>query len=348
MKRIILKDYIKTKIIRNEWALKCMNYIYRLKNGKYFHKQVSQRHYSDLFNYKFIAAPLPYYPIESVIENNYYGLGRTLKKYANLPKSTNSYIEHGIFFGPNVVPWERDWKVKNIIVPSLIREQYLKMKGIKKRIVVVGPYIHYAKSLLTNFEYEQIKKKLGKTLLVFPTHSIMNVTVEYDIAHFISFIESIRSNYETILICLYWLDALNLQTVEMYKKHDFKIITAGNRFDPYFLSRLKAIISLADDSISNDVGTHIGYCIYLNKSHYIFTQPVSYRAKDMVEEIRLHNSYNKIGADVRLYENEINEVKAAFSVFTPAKISELQHQVVNKYWGVEEIKSSQELREILA
>lgn len=345
MKRIILKDCIKTKIIKNNYLLKGMNCFYRLKSGEYFRKQVAQRYYSNLFDYKFIASPLPYYPIEPVIENNYYGLGRTLIKYAKLSGSTNSYIEHGIFFGPNIVPWERDWKVKNIIVPSLVREQHLRMKGITKNVMVVGPYIHYVKSLLNAFEYDSIKKTLGKTLLVFPTHSIMNVAVEYDIEHFISFIESVRSNYKTILICLYWLDALDIQTVEMYRKHGFKIVTAGNRFDPHFLSRLKSIISLADDTISNDVGTHIGYCIYLNKSHYIFAQPVSYRAKDVIEEIRLKNSYNEDGKDAELYENEINEVKTTFSTFTPGKISEAQWHIVDKYWGIGEIKSPQKLRE---
>ena len=342
-KKLILKDCIKTAIIRNEYALRCMNCFYRLKNARYFRKQVTQRCYLNLFDYESIAAPLPYYPIESVIENNYYGLGRTLAKYARLSSPTNSYIEHGIFFGPNVVPWEQDWKVSNIIVPSFVREQHLREKGIKKNIIVVGPYIHYAKSLLTDLEYEQTKKTLGKVLLVFPTHSIMNVSVEY----VISFLESVRSNYDTILVCLYWLDALNTSTVEMYRKHGFRIVTAGNRFDPHFLERLKAIIFLADDTISNDVGTHVGYCVHLNKSHYIFTQPVSYRAKDVTEEIRLQNSYNKAGKDVEMYENEVAEVKAAFSSFTPQTISELQYQVVDKYWGRREIKSSQKLQELL-
>ena len=54
---------------------------------------------------------------------------------------------------------------KNIIVPSLVREQHLRMKGITKNVMVVGPYIHYAKSLLNAFEYDSIKKTLGKNFI---------------------------------------------------------------------------------------------------------------------------------------------------------------------------------------
>lgn len=347
MEKIILKDYLKTKFIRNKYALALMNKFFRIKNGHYFYKEVQQRRAGDIFNYKLIALPLPYYPTETVIENNYYGLGRVLSEYAGLVGRTNTYIEHGVFFGPNVVPWEREWKVKRIIVPSSVRLQHLRSKGIQTDIAVVGPYIHYAKPLLHPTDFEKVKSNLGKVLLVFPTHSTINVAAEYDIDHFISYLESIRSNYDTVLVCLYWLDALRAEIVRKYETHHFKIVTAGNRFDPYFLNRLKSLISLADDTISNDVGTHVGYCISLNKSHYIFAQEVSYAAKNMIEEIRLKRSFNKEGEDTLIFNNEINEVKSAFSVFSPGNISDLQIQIVNKYWGLSEVKNDLLLKKLL-
>ena len=347
MEKIIFKDYLKTKIIQNKLLLALMNIFFKLKNGCKFYKEVKKRCEADIFDYKVIARPLPYYPIEAVVENNYYGLGYTLLKYADLIGDTNAYIEHGIFFGPNIIPWQQEWKVKRMIVPSNVRLKHLRTKGVQTEIIVVGPYIHYAEPLLSTQKFNFVKSYLGKTLLVFPTHSIANVTAEYDIDHFITFIESIRTDYDSVLVSLYWLDAINPQIVKKYTDHSFKIVTAGNRFDPYFLNRQKSIISLADDTMSNDVGTHVGYCIYLNKSHYIFDQKVSYAAKNAIEEIRLKKTYNNKGADTLTYESEIGEVKIAFSKFTPGKISDLQKQVVDKYWGMSEIKSKSILKELL-
>lgn len=313
-------------------------------HAKKFHKEIKKRKECNIFDYSTIAQPLPYVPIEKVIENNYYGIGRILADYSGIKKDTNTYIEHGIFFGPIVVPCELDWNVRKIVVPSMTRLKHIRDKKICKEVIVVGPYIHYADSLLSSNELSIIKKSLGKTLLVFPSHSIMNVSSGYDIDTFVAFLKTLCPNYDTILISLYWLDALNVNLVKKYESYGFKIVCAGNRFDPLFLNRLKSIILLSDDTISNDIGTHVGYAILMNKSHYIYNQNISYVATNDVEAERFRLSMNKEGQETNMYNFEVNEVKDTFSKFTPNCISDNQKKVVDKYWGTSRLMDKESLR----
>ena len=65
---------------------------------------------------------------------------------------------------------------------------------------------------------------------------------------------------------------------ETYLEHGFECVTAGHIYDPFFLSRLKSIIDLATITTSNEIGTHIGYCIFMGKPHYFYNSSVEYKS----------------------------------------------------------------------
>ena len=130
-----------------------------------------------------------------------------------------------------------------------------------------------------------------------------------------------------------------------YSKRNYKICTAGHKWDKDFLNRLKTIINLSDTTISNDVGTHIGYCIHLRKPHTI------------IEFENNMEALNKIGKFQIIEERkseknfEIEEVKAGFyndSGVIFESITDLQLSLITKYWGLDCIKTESELYRIIS
>lgn len=316
-----------------------MNSLIKIKNGHIYKKEIEKRSGLNLFDYSSLATPLPYYPNDKVTDNNYYGISNALKEYMHYKGDLDAYIEHGVFLGSVIPKNERLWKISRIITFSENRKKFLLQGGIGLPIIKIGPYIHYAKDFLNEEELKHTKAKIGRTLLVFPSHSIKNVTADYDIQEFITFINSKRNDFDTVLVSLYWLDALNEEIVSLYRNSNCVIVTAGNRFDVCFLSRLKSLIKLADMTISNAVGTHIGYCIYLNRPHYIFSQSVNYIANSTMEEKRFKNVRNQ-NQEIETEMEETQEIENAFSEYR-LEIKDSQREVVEKYWGISEIKSTE-------
>lgn len=120
----------------------------------------------DLFDYMNIAIALPKVFIEIIPDNNYFGIAYSLKKFASI-KNVSSYIEHGYFVGSYVPKVEEYTFAKSIITFSKHRKKYIEEAGIKKVVVPIGPYIYYADDYLSDEEFSQKKKMLGKTLLFF-------------------------------------------------------------------------------------------------------------------------------------------------------------------------------------
>jgi hypothetical protein len=131
----------------------------------------------------------------------------------------------------------------------------------------------------------------------------------------------------------------------MYKKYGFECVTAGHIYDFNFLPRLKSIISNADVTMSNEIGTHIGYCIYMQKPHYYYKMKckdiVSSKLEDVNPEISLVEDAKK---RLKLAEHD-NNTKTLQDIFGKYQevISDNQYDIVNKLWGVDQIKSKQEL-----
>lgn len=271
--------------------------------------------------------------------NLFYSHARILKKFAGVDQRYKLpyAIEHGTFLNNHV--WEVDIHsdTPGIITFSDYRKQVLS-GATEKPVVTIGPYIHYAESFLKPEELTLEKSKLGKTFLVFPSHSTHYLNVSFDYQRDIDYILELGKEYNTIMICLYWKDIL-AGKAEYYKNEKFKLVTAGHIFDPLFLPRLKSIIQLSDFTMSNSTGTQIGYCIFLGKPHFVY-----------IIDIAIETS----GGVKRHWENPNHEYKGnsrklvidSFSKFQDSIDSE-QKKVVEYIWGTNHIKTKEEMFDIL-
>lgn len=340
----MLKDSFRRFIISKKVLAKGMFYYYKFKGKNKNVIESNKRKNHSIFDYKQLIGELPYSPHETVIDNNFYGNAYSLKEYLGYRGDFNAYMEHGLYFGNLVHKDEQKWYTNKIITLSENRERHITAKLTNKHIIKIGPYIHYAKSVLSDVEYEKTKQEIGKTLLVFPSHSVKNVQLKYDVDEFTKEIEKIKGEYNTVLICLFYLDAQNRELVAKYENLGYRIVTSGHRFDNYFLDRQKTIISLADMTMSNRMGTHVGYCVYMNKPHYLFQQKSDYHAENRKEAERVINA--RTDDELLDREREIKDIGKYFSKFSTS-ISEDQKKIIDKYWGTSCIKSKEELLELL-
>jgi len=178
---------------------------------------------------------------------------------------------------------------------------------------------------------QRIKRRLKRTLLVFPLHSVDEQEyTTYDTDAFIKRIEAVRQEhrYDSVMVCMYWHDVLTHKYVP-YQNQGWKVVTAGHRLDTNFLRRLRSIISLADMVVTNGVGTHIGYAVCLNKPVYVLDLP-SYNTAFDVNGEKYGAAYARESAQEA--DKSGNEIKAAFGPYSEV-LKQEQIAVVRKYWG---------------
>lgn len=305
----------------NPLFLNLYNKFFYFFNRRVFFREISYRHKLPVTEYRRLASNLPFVPVETTKDSNYYGYSHVIKRYSNIPELSWS-IEHGLMFG-DYVPYSYACKtIHRILTFSESRVQILR-RIINKPALAIGPYIHYASPLLDNQSYDNIKKQLGKTLLFFPSHSCVEGDAKNNISHEIEILSRIkeREGFESVLVCMYYLDIQKFDYNTIYEQSGFKVVTAGHQLDLNFLRRLKSIIMLSDYTVSSSVGTQVGYCVYLKKPHYIIGE----------------NTVPNMPDDYK-------SIYDAFSIYSP-EITEKQYSVAAKYWGFNEIMPPEGLRE---
>jgi hypothetical protein len=267
--------------------------------------------------------------------NDYYGHATILKKFLGLNNnhSFKFVMEHGVYLDDQVASIDLDNKFSTIITCSSYRKPVLKKHY--KKVYTIGPYFHYAEHLLSEDKLRKEKKRLGKTLLVFPSHSAPGIEAKFSVENLCQQIKGLKKEFETIRICLYWQDVLK-GAAEIYQSYGFECVSAGHVIDPNFLNRLKTIIELSDETASNDIGASIGYCILMNKPHFILKQPLHFKGTKyqvgLVEEYHSSKTYK--------------EIMSAFSK-RQNKITKEQNRVTDFFWGTKDIKTRREILKIV-
>lgn len=278
-----------------------------------------------------------YWVKEYRMSNDFYGIATTLKKYCNRKKPLHAFIEHGVYFGDYVNMEEVGDCMPAIITFSETRKKHIR-KVSEIPVLCIGPYINYVESYFNHIEMKQLKEKYGKILLAFPQHTISGVGYESDDDVFIDKIKEVKNSgkFDTVFVSLYYRQATD-DAIKFYKSNGFVPVCAGNRSDPQFLSRLRSFIELSDLTISDNVGTHIGYCEALSKEHVLFGATgklvaKNEKAQELVPEL-VYDEARKEKADVRsAYEGELNEEK--------------KQNVLKRYWGQEKYFSKDELKHV--
>ena len=315
-------------ILRNLKGIK-----YGFRKGWRTISEVESRVKLDIFDYQHVTKPLKFHPFVPNTENNLYGNGYVIEREFNHIDLNVTAIEHGLYIG-SIVPERHLLDTFNSIITfSEYRKKFIETKT-DKEIVTIGPYIKYAVPLYSQEKINCEKKRLGKTLVVFPSHSIDCVYAKYDINLFIKYIKELKNkfNFDTILICLYWKDiALGMQ--QKYIEAGFNVVSAGHSYDPYFLSRLKTIILLSDATLTNAVGTHVGYAVSLNKPIQIWDKSQVKYHPIPGNEIKAEKELTmRQGGDLDTHREAVSHIKNVFSSFNHV-LSEEQKSCVKYYWG---------------
>lgn len=343
MSGISIKDRIKRLTASQPLLEQMMFSFYRTKNLSSGLAELERRAGLSMYDIDSLAREMPYVPLERVIDNNIYGYANYLKKFAGIEKDLKAYMEHGLFLGKIVHLDQFAWHFPRIITMSQGRVDILSERIPQKEAIAVGPYIHYAPPLYSPNEMAQLKASLGKTLLVYPFHSMKNVRVGFNESEFVKEIKKVAKNFDNVLISLYFSDALDKERTAPYEAEGFKLVTAGHRFDQHFVARQRAHIELSDFTMSNGMGTQTGFCVYLNKPHYIYRQDIEQKPIKSSESARF---YNSSGGDERELVAFQRDYFARLFGELRYDISDEQRSATSEFWGFDQVKSKEELQSI--
>lgn len=295
-------NIIKTKKIKekyNHYKRKYSILSTKTVSYKEFRKYIKQREKLPLDDIENISAFLPFYVKSDELWawNDFYGAGEIYKKYAGYPSDyvLKFVVDHTIQFRENYCT-EEEYVVNlpaHILTSDFAKVQCQKYTNAE--LFPVGLLMNYADDYYSEEKFQQEKQKLGKNLLVFPSHSSDVVVAEFDPIPLINEILKIKKlhNFDSVTICFYYADIQR----KFHKKFDgygFNFVTAGHILDPMFIPRLKTIIKLSDVTMSNSIGSHTFYSIGLNKPNYSIYEK-NYIYKNIADE--------KQGNTQQKYEN---------------------------------------------
>jgi hypothetical protein len=202
-------------------------------------------------------------------ESFHYGYYDELLRYAGKKRGRVTLIpsfEHGIRFTSAVPPFQK----YSLSCACEGRKRIKEIHDVDpwKLVFCIGPYIHYARDMYNRERFKELKKKLGKTLLVFPSHTCEGEGASSENKNIVSTVMKKYSHlYDSILVCMYWNDVRSAVS-EQFEAEGANMVSAGFRGDRAFIRRLKTIIRLADAVVVDDIGTNIGFSIYMGKKVY--------------------------------------------------------------------------------
>ena len=334
---------ITTAIYRSKLLSELYCKVSQLRNPG-FKKEIERRAQLDLFDYKGIAQPLPKCYYEICTDNNCFGIGWSLRQYVESKASyINALAEHGYFFGTYVQEVERVTWAKKLLTFSDVRKEHIVAVINNKDVYPIGPYIHYAPDYYDEKKLAAVKQELGRTLLVFFSHSGTGESVSFDLDALIEKINSIKKRFQSIVISLFWSD-INPEIETRLLTEGYRIFSSGHRYDFYFLSRQKTMIKLADVTMSNSTGTHLAYCSYLNKPHWIVRQVIKSKALNEKGAANIAIA-EMMGKDI-VNQQENEELYQTFAEYSEI-LTNKQKQVCDKYFGLSYVRTVDEMKELL-
>lgn len=278
--------------------------------------------------------------------NQFYGHEYWLKRYSGYQSPIYGLIEHGLVFGNNMIQdgiqWE--WQIGSILTFGENRYQSLKKYYPNYNIQKIGPRIYYVDC--DREYYHSLKGHLlhkNKTLVAFPFHTLSDIEVLHDRRDFINSCKSIAemNNCENIVVCIHPSDYKH-GVDKIYEELGCMVVSGGVK-PREFLPRLKAILSLADVTVSNGIGTHIGYSVYMHRPHIMIKQQV----KEIYDESTLRTQGIAVPSENIILKNERELFFNVFKVKEKAVITKEQLELCDEYWGFSDLKKADELKDCL-
>lgn len=262
-------------------------------------------------------------------ESYKYGYYNELLKYSHTDFTSFSLLpgmEHGVRFSSVPVRYNSANVAYACHSDNRICEIHDKNKYMP--VFVIGPYVNYAEPYYSEEKTAELKKKLGKTLLVVLSHSYEGDASRNAAENLVETVyERYGSDFDTVMVCVYWNDVKEPE-VEGFRQRGAFLVSAGFREDPNFVRRLRTVISLADYVVGNDIGTNMGYCMALGKQYALIC------------------SGNR-EPDDQYYTKAYNDFDTAFTPadgkyeFT-ADQKRAQKELCRRWWGIGEFERTPE------
>lgn len=182
----------------------------------------------------------------------FYGIGRTLLAHARLPKFLPFpvAVQHG--WQRHAHAFEASANPPEIWVWSPRMAAEMEAFYPRSKIRVVGSFFCYLKQQMLD-DLAEVEKKGS---ICIPPHSSHSAATEYSSTEFVRRLVELGEEYKPITVMLYYLD-MNSDTVEMYEKLGFKVVSNGTLDEVDFLKRLVLNIYDKRFCIFSDLGTGV-------------------------------------------------------------------------------------------
>ncbi len=259
--------------------------------------------------------------------NDRFGARTILKQYAGIPSDydpkvsveTRCPVEGGRFVADTLTG-----EAPVVLVASSAQARSL-APTTDKGLFAIGPLIRYASPHLAADRLDAEKKRLGRCLAAFP--GIGRPPSE-------AFFQRLRryTGFDTILVC-FPETAGSDPWVRWCDEAGYSWIFTGGPRDPGALNRLRTVLELADATVADGVGNITGYALACGKRHVIDAATV---AAPTVAGAAPDARSPVVPADIL----------RCFSRLEP-RITPSQFEVVDRIWGLGDLKSRAALRQIL-
>ena len=267
---------------------------------------------------------------------NYYGGWYILQEYANRPyyqfPPKKLTIQHGITYEMlNCELMHADYF--NLVWSDEVIKMHRNYTN-NPNIYAIGAPFFYSNSILPKEEIAAERKRLGRNVLAFPMHSTYNINKNYNPMHFIDALHQLEKSFDSVRVCVYWKD-VQRGTAKIYQDAGFECVCCGHIADQAFHKRQRALLEIASATVSNAIGSHVGYSVYMGKPHWLIP-----------DKFELIDVYGFEGSEeMEMVKSSANykEIYNAFLDNSNFEITEEQRQVVDKYWGTSCIKTRNEI-----
>lgn len=274
------------------------------------------------------------------LESQYYGNMQVLIDYAEIDQDDVPYFPIVSHYNDRPIFHVDFMYLSAVIFSGTYFREKIHIRAPWVPVFSVGPYIHYAKNMYSTEKIAHIKGKNGRTMLVFLPHSIPNFEREYLYKNFIDkLLEEYGRKFDTFIACTYWAD-INSKAAYYAEEKGLKVVSAGIISDKNYDRRLRALFDMADAVSFCDVGTFIQYALYLDKPLY----KIGTEFNEDLFAMQLTDQERVIGITSEYVEFQ-KKFDQLFDAETHDK--ESQKKLLNPYAGFEQIKSKEEIRNIL-
>jgi hypothetical protein len=191
--------------------------------------------------------------------------GRCNRERINIPKyfPFPLYGDHGVNYESRIFDFEVQNSARYYLAYNKRREGLIRDHLNKKVIVTSNPYVFYV-------EKNNIRLHNNASgVLVFYTHSVVGIDVDYNIENYLKELEKISYKCGKLVVCMHMHD-INKGYYKPLLEAGIPVITTGYTSSYYFVDRFFDIITRFEYATSNFGGSEIFYTTYIGVKYFIY------------------------------------------------------------------------------